>query len=96
MMKYKVELEEVSLKDAVKLIKENKTVFYTYGIGKPIYSLDDNAVATSILSNAIYLTPCSFVNVKTFSDRYIEDRGKRDPEFLTVLEKTPRIIKSDQ
>lgn len=60
-MKYKVELEEISLEEAVGLIDQNLTVFYTYGIGKPIWLLDEESLLLSIKNKAIYLTPDSFV-----------------------------------
>ena len=63
-MKYKVELQGVYLKEAVRLLKENRTVFYTYEIGKPMYLLTEDVLATTIYKEAIYLTPCSFVEKK--------------------------------
>lgn len=59
-MKYKVELQQITLKDAVDLM-DNSTVFYTYAIGRPIFLLDNESLATSIRKKAIYLTPCSYV-----------------------------------
>lgn len=60
-MKYNVQLEQIDLKEAVNLLLDDMSVFYTYQIGKPIYKLTDTSLAISIKRNAIYLTPCSFV-----------------------------------
>ncbi len=62
-MKYKVELEQIGLDEAVGLIDKNLTVFYTYGIGKPIWILDEESLLVSIKNKAIYLTPGSFVEL---------------------------------
>lgn len=60
-MKYQVELDQVSLEEAVELMETNLTVFYTYEIGKTIHLLDRNSLSSSIRGKAIYLTPSSFV-----------------------------------
>ena len=55
-MRYKCYLKEISLKEALELMEDNRTVFYSYSVNKPIWTLAKDCLSAAIRNDAKFFT----------------------------------------
>ena len=60
-MRYKCYLKSISLKEALQLMENNKTVFYSYSADKPIWAFTEDCLSAAIKGDAMFFTTDSML-----------------------------------
>ena len=60
-MRYKFYLKAIPLKEALELMVNNRTVFYSYSTNKPIWTLTEDCLSAAIRNDAMFFTPDSML-----------------------------------
>ena len=60
-MRYKCYLKSISLKEALELMENNRTVFYSYSANKPIWALTEDCLSNAIRGDAMFFTTDSML-----------------------------------
>ena len=55
-MRYKCYLKAIPLKEALELMEDSRTVFYSYSLKTPIWSLSEDCLSAAIRNDALYFT----------------------------------------
>ena len=60
-MRYKCYLRAIPLKEALELMENNRTVFYSYSVNKPIWALTEDCLSAAIRNDAKFFTTDSML-----------------------------------
>lgn len=60
-MRYKFYLKEITLKEALDIMENHRTVFYSYSVNKPIWSLTEDCLSAAIRNDAKFFTTDSML-----------------------------------
>lgn len=60
-MRYKFYLKAIPLKEALELMENHRTVFYSYSTNKPIWTLTEDCLSAAIRNDAMFFTTDSML-----------------------------------
>lgn len=55
-MRYKFYLKTIPLKEALELMENRRTVFYSYSANKPVWTLTKDCLSAAIRGDAMFFT----------------------------------------
>ena len=64
-MRYKCYLKAIPLKESLDLMDNNRTVFYSYSVNKPIWALTEDCLSAAIRNDAMFFTTDSMLIEET-------------------------------
>lgn len=60
-MRYKCYLKAITLKEALELMENSRTVFYSYSVNEPIWELTEDCLSVAIRNDAMFFTTDSML-----------------------------------